>query len=101
MVFHPDMIMNIPFVAVLQLIGEHWQQLIDTRLLAQNPERISFDYQPGQEVLKLQYEPSKLEPRAIGPYRINAVHTNGTITIQLTPYTVECISIRCVKPFKC
>jgi hypothetical protein len=36
----------------------------------------------------------------MGPYQINAVHTNGTITIQLTPYTVERISIQCVKPFK-
>jgi hypothetical protein len=66
MVFHKDMIMNIPFVADLQLISEHRQQLIDTRLIVQ--KRSSFDYQPVQEVLKLQYEPSKLEPRAIGPY---------------------------------
>jgi hypothetical protein len=45
------MIMNIPFVADLQLISEHRQQLIDTRLIVQNQKRISFDYQPGQEVL--------------------------------------------------
>jgi hypothetical protein len=55
--------------------------------------RITYDYQQNQEVLKLVYEPSKLEPRAVGPYHVNAVHTNGTVTIQLTPYTVECISI--------
>jgi hypothetical protein len=44
---------------------------------------------------------NKLEPRAVGPYRINAVHTNGTVTIQLTPYTVERISILRIKPFVC
>jgi hypothetical protein len=61
---------------------------------------MSYDYQPNQEVLKLVYEPGKLEPRAIGPYRVNTVHTNGTITIQLTPHIIERISIRRVKPFK-
>jgi hypothetical protein len=35
MVFHQDMIINIPFVADLQLISEHRQQLIDTRLIVQ------------------------------------------------------------------
>jgi transposase InsO family protein len=97
--FNRDMVMNIPFVADLHLIRDHRQQLIDQRLLTSNRKRISYDYQPNQEVLKLVYEPAKLEPRATGPYRVNAVHTNGTITIQLNAYTVERISIRRVKPF--
>jgi hypothetical protein len=68
-------------------------------LIANNRKRITYDYQPNQEVLKLVFRPKKLEPRAVGPYRINVVHTNGTVTIQLTPHTVERISIRRVKPF--
>jgi hypothetical protein len=99
MVFHQDMIMNL-LIADLQLFSDYHQQLIDTQLIAQNQKCISFNYQPGQEVFRLQYEPIKLEPQATSPYRINAVHTNCTITIQLTPYTIECISIRHVKPFK-
>jgi hypothetical protein len=59
----------------------------------------SYDYQPGQEVLKLVYKPDKLKPRAQGPYDIIAVHTNGTLTIQLNAHTIERISIRNVKPF--
>jgi hypothetical protein len=101
MAFHRDMIMNIPFIADLNLIRKHRQQLIDKRLIVSNRKRISYDYQPNQEVLKLVYKPNKLDPRAIGPYRVNAVHTNGTLTIQLTPYTTERISIRRVKPFIC
>jgi transposase InsO family protein len=97
--FNRDMVMNIPFVADLNLIRDHRQQLIDQRLLTSNTKRISYDYRPNQEVLKLIYEPAKLEPRATGPYRVNAVHANGTLTIQLTPYTIERISIRRVKPF--
>jgi hypothetical protein len=67
------------------IIRKHRQQLIDQHLIVSNQKRISFDYQPNQEVFKLVYEPGKLEPRAIGPYRVNTVHTNGTLTIQLTP----------------
>jgi hypothetical protein len=99
LVFNRDMVMNIPFVADLTLIRDHRQQLIDQHLLTSNRKRISYDYQPNQEVLKLVYEPAKLEPQAVGPYHVNAVHTNGTLTIQLTPYTIEHISIRRVKRF--
>jgi transposase InsO family protein len=100
MIFHWDMVKDLPFIANLQLISEHQQQLIDTQLITQNQKRISYNYQPGQEELKLQYEPNKMDPRATSPYRVNAVHTNGTITIQLTSHTIELISIRRVKPFK-
>jgi hypothetical protein len=100
MAFNRDMILNIPFIADLNLIRENRQRLIDERLIASNQKRFSFDYQPNQEVLKLVYEPGKLAPRAVGPYRINAVHTNGTVSIQLTPLVVERISIRRIKPFK-
>lgn len=100
MAFHCDMVMNIPFIADLQLIQEHRQQLIDQRLIEQNRKHIFFDYQPGQQILKFVYEPNKLAPRAMGPYTINTVHANGTVTIQLMPHTIEHISLRRVKPFK-
>jgi hypothetical protein len=94
------MILNIPKMSDLNLIREHRQQLIDERLITANRKRFTFDYQPNQEVLKLVHEPGKLEPRATGPYRITAVHTNGTVTIQLTPNVNEHISLRNIKPFK-
>lgn len=97
--FHRDMVMNIPFMADLNLIQQHRQHLIDERLLANNRKRFAHDYQPGQEVLKLVYEPDKLAPRATGPYRIHSVHTNGTVTLQMTPYVRERLSLRNVKPF--
>ena len=86
-------------MADLHLIQQHRQHLIDERLIQSNRKRYSFDYQPNQEVLKLVYAPDKLEPRAHGPYRIHSVHTNGTVTLQVTPFTRERISIRNVKPF--
>ena len=74
--FHRDMVMNIPLLADLTLIQQNRQQMIDQRLIQSNRKRFAYNYQPGQEVLKLTYKPGKLEPRAVGPFRIIAVHTN-------------------------
>ena len=97
--FGRDMILDIPVISDWLFIQQRRQQLIDERLIAANRKRFSYDYQPGQEVLKLAYKPDKLEPRATGPYPIEAVHTNGTLTIRKDPHTVERLSIRRVKPY--
>jgi hypothetical protein len=55
-------VLNIPFVADLNLIKDHHQQLIDEHALHSNKCHHAYDYQPGQEVLKLVYKPDKLEP---------------------------------------
>ena len=99
--FHYDMIMALPLVADLQNIRAHRQQLIDQRLIKANQRRFSFDYRPGHKVLKLAYNPSKLEPRALsGPHEIERVHANGTVTIRLSPFVKERISIRRIKPYR-
>jgi transposase InsO family protein len=97
--FHRDMVMNAPFMADLNLIQQHHQHLIDERLLISNRKRFAHDYQPNQQVWRLIYEPDKLAPRAECPFRIHSVHTNGTLTLQMTPLVRERISIRNVKPF--
>jgi hypothetical protein len=51
--FSRDMVLNIPFVTDLNLIKDHRQQLIDERALRSNERCHAYDYQPGQEVLKL------------------------------------------------
>jgi hypothetical protein len=98
--FARDMILDIPVVADWLLIQEHRQQLIDQRLITDNRGRFSHDYHVGDEVLKLQYKPGKLDARTKGPYRVLSFHTNGTVTIRLDPYTLEHISIRRIKAFK-
>ena len=98
--FHRDMILDLPLVADLQLIQSHRQQLIDQRLIAANRKRFSYDYAVGEEVLKLNFKPNKLEPRASGPYMIERVHTNGTLTIRLSPSVIERVSLRRVKPYR-
>ena len=40
----------------------------------------------------------KLKPSVEGPYRIEQVFTNGTVSIRLGPNVVERINIRRIKP---
>ena len=98
--FSRDMVLNIPVISDLATIQQNRQQLINNRLIVANRKRFSYDYTVGQEVLKLVYQPKKLDPRAEGPYRIETVHTNGTVTIRLSPTVIERISIRRIKPYR-
>jgi transposase InsO family protein len=98
--FGRDMIMNIPLVTDLQQLQKRRQELVNRRLLAANAKRFSFDYQIGDEVLKLIFQPDKLDPRASGPFTITRVHTNGTVTIETSPGVIERINIRRLKPYR-
>ena len=98
--FSRDMILNLPLVADFQEIQARRQQLIDKRLIEANRRRYSYDYGIGDEVLKLTFNPDKLEQRAHGPYKIQRVHTNGTVTIRLNDTTVERLSLRRIKPYR-
>lgn len=54
LVFHRDMIMDLPFVADdLLLQQKKRQELIDYNLRRENYKRRTFDYQPGQWILEL------------------------------------------------
>jgi hypothetical protein len=68
--------------------------------MRENSRRRQYDYQPQQKVLKKNTNPRKLGERTSGPYVIDKVHTNGTITICLNNDTFERINIRRVKPYK-
>ena len=101
MAFHQDMIMGLPVIADLHTIQQNRQALIDKRLIEANAKRFSHDYHVGDQVFKLKYHPTKMETRIeSGPHRINTVHTNGTVTIQLDNYVQERISIRRIKPHR-
>ena len=99
LVFNRDMILDIPMIADWNYIQEHRQQLIDRRLVEANSKRFFKDYAVGEEILKYTYKPNKLQPRAEGPYTIERVHTNGTVTIRINPHIVKRINIRRIRPF--
>jgi transposase InsO family protein len=98
--FSRDMLLNIPLIADFQLLRDKRQALIDEQLMRANRSRISHDYQPGEEVLVLTYKPTKLQERAVGPFVIEQVHTNGTVTIRRNPHVVERINIRRIRPYR-
>ena len=59
-----------------------------------------FDDTPNQKVLKKQIKPDTLGARTSGPYTINQVHSNGTITISLREGVTKQINISRVIPFQ-
>ena len=44
--------------------------------------------------------PNKLDPRFIGPFVIQVVHANGTLTIARTEHVSERINLRRVRPYR-
>jgi hypothetical protein len=100
LVFHRDMILNIPIIADLELLRQRRQALIDEQLIRANRRRLSHDYQRNDEVQILTYKPGKLDPRASTPFRIIRIHTNGTVTIQRTPLVTERINIRWLRSYR-
>ena len=100
--FHRDMFMDLPMMADILTLQEHRQGLVDKRLLKANASRISHDFKVNEEVLKKADLGlgDKMKPAFEGPYKIETAHTNGTVTIRLSPMMKERINIRRIKPFR-
>lgn len=98
--FGRDMFLDIPLIADIIAIRNNRQLLVDRRLLRENAKRIRHDYAVGDQVYKKRYLgfSDKLKPTVEGPFEIRQVHTNGTVTIQLSPTMTERINIRRIKP---
>ena len=48
----------------------------------------------GQQVLLRNQGQPKLDPKANGPFTIEQVHANGTVTIHRAPFIMERLHIR-------
>jgi hypothetical protein len=73
---------------------------INKDLRRANAKRWHYDYQPGNECLIVQHSPNKLESRKYGPFTIELVHINGTVTIRRDQHTTERMSIRYIVPYR-
>ncbi|KAG7359910.1 integrase core domain containing protein [Nitzschia inconspicua] len=100
LVFQRDMFHPIPLIIGYNRIRTERQRIIDDNNRRANLRRRYHDYQPDDQVLVLKYNPSKLEERAQGPFRVHSVHTNGTVTIQRRPNVLERINIRRIRPYR-
>lgn len=99
MVFQRDMLLDVPVLSDFNLIRNKRQALIDHNNLAENRKRRYRNYQVGDEILIAVYKPTKLQDRFIGPFVIDQVHVNGTVTIERRPGVFERLSIRRIHPY--
>ena len=99
LVFHRDMMYNIPIIADYEMIRQQRQAKIDFKAARENMRRRFHDYNVGDEVLLIVPNPDKLEQKAIGPFTVVQVHLNGTLTIQRNEVVYDRISVRRVKPY--
>ena len=100
MVFNRDMMINIPMIADINAIAERRQQLIDKNLIRLNAKRIRYNYNVGDRVMMVEYNPTKLQARTKSPYQIVRVFTNGTVRIQIEDHVQETVNIRKLFPHK-
>ena len=98
--FNRDMLLNIPLVADWHMITKRREHLINKNLRRENRKRRRYDYEVGEKVLKRVHDPTKLGQRTTGPYKIEQVHTNGTVVLELRPGITERINIRRIKPYR-
>ena len=92
--------LNIPIVADYEMLRQRRQARIDYNNNRENMRRRFKDYVAGDEVMILANNPKKLDERAAGPYTIQQVHANGTITVQRNGGVVERVNVRRVKPHR-
>ena len=69
--FHRDMLLDVPLLVDLIALRDRRQIAVDKNLRRVNLKRSSYDYQPGQSVLKLRHEHTKLGDRWDGPFTID------------------------------
>ncbi|GKY96404.1 hypothetical protein MPSEU_000599900 [Mayamaea pseudoterrestris] len=99
-VFQRDMFLDIPLVADILAISVKREAIVNERLLQANRSRLTHDFKVDEQILKKVYDPNKLEERWIGPYSIEQVHVNGTVTIRLSPMVTDRVNIRRIKPYR-
>jgi transposase InsO family protein len=101
-VFHRDMLLEIPYIADLLLLQQNRQALIDYNVLRENNRRIRHDYAINDLVLEIMPKDKrpKMGIRMQGPYRVLRVHTNGTLTIERSQGVEERVNIRNFKPYR-
>ena len=94
------MLLPIPLIRDFELIRERRQAVIDDNNRRANLRRRFKDYEVGDQVLIHTYNPTTLQERAVGPFTIEQVHVNGTVTIHQGNDVFERINIRRLRPYR-
>ena len=100
LVFGRDMILPIQFKADWALITQRKQAEINRSNAKENKTRLAHQYQVNDKVLLT--KPGlvrKLDAPRTGPYKVTAVHDNGTVEIQKSPLVTQRVNIRRLTPY--
>ena len=101
LVYGRDMFIDVPVMADLITIRNQRQLLIDQNLMKHNRRRYDHHYRVGDEVMITTYDPTKLQERLHGPYRIVETRTNGTVRVRMRePNVDDTFNIRKLRPYK-
>ena len=99
LVFGRDMILNIKHVANWKAIKDRKTKMIQKNNKKENSKRIPRLYRVGEEVLLERNQPNKLEQPYEGPYKIEQVNTNGTVSLKMGAVT-DTVNIRRIVPYR-
>jgi hypothetical protein len=99
LVFQRDMLLPIPVLSDYNLIRQRHQTVINDNNRRENLRRRYRDYTVGDKVLLLIQNPATLQKRSSGPFIVEQVHTNGTLTVQRAPNVFDRINIRRLRPY--
>ena len=91
--FSRGMVLNMLLSSDWHVITQKREHLVKYRLTRQNAQRRTYDYAPNQMVLKKVHDPTKLGIRTDGTFKVQQVHVNGTLNIQLCTGVIEHIII--------
>lgn len=99
-VFNMDMLIEISLIANKHASQGRRQQPIEKNLHRANKRRINHNYQVGDRVMIVDYDPRKFDSKQHAPYPIVRIFTNGTVRVQLRENVQEMFSIRKIFPYQ-
>ena len=95
-----DMLINVLLLSNLIAIKDQRQQVIDNNLMRTNKKRVNHNYNIGDRVMIVTYDPNKLDSKQHEPYQIIQVFTNSMVRVQLRQHIQETFNIRKVFPYR-
>ena len=99
LIYGRDMIYPIEYVAEWDTLQQRRAKAIETANKKENKSRVEYDYSIGDKILLDDREiQRKLNCHTRGPFKVEAVHANGNLTISHGVYT-ERVSIRRCTPY--
>jgi hypothetical protein len=99
--FQQPTLIDTPIIADWVSIASNCQCLINKAVNLQNKRRCKHDYQPGHQVLVYKVGIlHKTAARFDGPFHVDKVHSNGTVTICRSKFVTEQLSVHRIKPYR-